>query len=523
MQSAEPTKVLAIDDDPDICFYIQEILERNNCVVTLTERGREALRILAAERFDIVMADVRLPDLDGVSILEHVRLSGSEIPFVLITGFSENEPIIASMRLGAVDYLTKPFTPSDLEKSLRRALDRKKRLDWSRDLYQIAENPELTLHEKIQRILALTADMLDMDFGFVVRSCPEANGLSFSSAQTKKELDAIALVYQEQIVPELPGILQKREPSYSKQKAAAWAAVPLRINQQAQGAVCFFKNSPQMAVGQDTARSVLQLTELSISRLLEAEENAVIIANQQSLIMASQSLSSLGSLAISITHQIESHLNEIAGRTVMVEQLLQTKDADSSPRIKGVLESIGTDVKRIDRIVKGVRTMAHGSEQAQEFQLLQIRAVLEEALDLFRCKIQARPLRLTVDPLPADLYVQGDSTQILQVFLILLNNSFDAIEGLAEEWIRMEAKVLDHSLQISVTDSGRSLPAHLHEQIFLPYSSVSKSGKDLGMGLGLARKYMEAHQGKLWIDPQSSNTRFVVQFLQLCDAQGHPS
>lgn len=522
MKSAEPTKVLAIDDDPDICFYIQEILEPNNCTVTLADRGREALRLLTTEDFDVVMTDVRLPDLDGVSILEHVRLSGSEVPFVLITGFSENEPIISSMRLGAVDYLTKPFTPSDLEKSLRRALDRKKQLDWSRDLYQISENPNLTLHEKIQRILLLSTDMLGMDFGFVVRSSADAHGLSFTSGQTEGELDAIALVYQEQIAPELPDILQKSEPSYAAEKSVSWAAVPLRMNQQVQGAVCFVKSGSRSVIGRDTERSVLQLTELSISRLLEAEENAVIIANQQNLLQAAQNLSSLGAMTNSIVHQIENHLNEITGRTVAVEKLLQTRDADSTPRIKGALASIGSDVQRIDRIVKSVRTMAHASEQSQDIQLLQLRSVLDEALELFRCKIQARPLRLTVGALPADAYVQGDPTQILQVFLILLNNAFDAIEGLAEEWIQIEAFRVDHSLQIAFTDSGRSLPAHLHEQIFQPFLNASNASKDPGMGLGLARKYMEDNQGKLWIDPQSANTRFLLQFQQLLDAQGRP-
>lgn len=522
MKSAEPTKVLAIDDDPDICFYIQEILERNNCIVTLTERGREALRLLASERFDIVMADVRLPDLDGVSILEHVRLSGSEIPFVLITGFSENDPIISSMRLGAVDYLTKPFTPSDLEKSLRRALDRKKRLDWSRDLYQISENSDLTLHEKIQKILLLTADMLSMDAGFVVRSRANAHGLSFSSGQTEDELDTITRAYEEHVAPELSRILQSKDPSHSGPKAALWAAVPLRMNQETQGAICFFRNSAHPGVGHDTARSVLQLTELSISRLLEAEENAVIIANQQNLIQAAQNLSSLGALANSIVHQVESHLNQITGRTVMVEKLLQARDAESSPRIKGELESIGSDVQRIDRIMKSVRTIAQGNDQQQTLQVLQVQAVLNEALELFRCKIQARPLRLTVGTVPEDIHIQGDSTQILQVFLILMNNSFDAVEGLAEEWIQIEASLMDHGLQIAFTDSGRKLPQHLHEQIFQPFLNTSDAGKDLGLGLSLARKYMEAHHGTLTIDAQSPNTRFVVQFLQLRDAAGHP-
>jgi CheY-like chemotaxis protein len=347
MQSAEPTKVLAIDDDPDICFYIQEILERNNCVVTLTERGREALRLLTSENFDIVMADVRLPDLDGVSILEHVRLSGSEIPFVLITGFSENDPIISSLRLGAVDYLTKPFTPSDLEKSLRRALDRKKRQDWSRHLYQISENADLTLHEKIQKILLLTADMLGMDFGCIIRSSAGSHALSFSSGRTEDDLDAINEVYRSHIAAQLPDIQARQDPSAGEAQNLSWAAVPLRMNQDIQGALCVFKKGSKAGLGQGTLRSVLQLTELSISRLLEAEENALIIANQKDMIMAAQNLSSLGALTNSLVVQMESHLTDIAGRTVMVEKLLKNWDAGSTPSIQTALDSIGSDVKHM--------------------------------------------------------------------------------------------------------------------------------------------------------------------------------
>lgn len=520
MKSAEPTKVLAIDDDPDICFYIQEILERNNCVVTLTERGREALRLLTSESFDIVMADVRLPDLDGVSILEHVRLSGSEIPFVLITGFSENDPIISSLRLGAVDYLTKPFTPSDLEQSLRRALDRKKRQDWSRHLYQISENPDLTLHEKIQKILQLTADMLGMDFGCIVRSSAGSHGLSFTSGQTEDELDTINEIYHNHLAVKLPDIQARREPSSGESQGIAWTAVPLRMNQDIQGALAFFKKGPKTALGQETLRSVLQLTELSLSRLLEAEENALVIANQKNMIMAAQNLSSLGALANSLVVQIESHLTDIAGRTVMVEKLLESKDASSTPSIQGALHSIGSDVKRMGRIVRSVRSIAEGTGESRE--LIALHTVLDEALELFRCKIQTRPLRLNVGQIPTDLYIQGDAAQILQVFLILLNNSFDAIEGLREEWITIEPELVGSTLRISFTDSGRNLPAHLHEQVFHPLSHAPEGVRDPGLGLGLARHYTEAHHGKLGMDPTCPNTRFVVQFLQLRDAAGQP-
>lgn len=521
MAAVEPTKVLAIDDDPDICFYIQEILKRHNCVVTLCERGREALQLLATETFDLVMTDVRLPDLDGVSILEHVRASGSEIPFVLITGFAENEPIISSMRLGAIDYLTKPFTPSDLEKSLRRALHQRKRLDWGRQLYQIAEQQDFTLAEKIQKTLLLSADILGMDFGFVVKSSSDGHKLSFSSSQSGPEADAIALIYRQHLLDKMLRIQQHSQPSFEDLANGSWAAIALRINQQIQGAVCFFQAGPQKIKANDTARSILQLTELSISRLLEAEENAVIIANQQSLIMNGQNLLNFGTLAKSLVHEIENHLNTISGHTARVEKILESDAATYSSTIKGAMDSIGSDVKRIDRIVKSVPTMTLVNQQTDAGQqLLQVAAVLEEALELFRCASHVRPVRLTAQEIPAHCFIKGDANQLLQVFLILLNNSFDAIEGMAEPWIRVDTGIVDHALQIAITDSGHGIPSHLHDRIFAPFFTTKNNGKGVGVGLSLALKYTKAHQGKLWIDPQSSNTRFVVQFSSLFDEQG---
>ncbi|WP_141732525.1 sensor histidine kinase [Oligoflexus tunisiensis] len=247
---------------------------------------------------------------------------------------------------------------------------------------------------------------------------------------------------------------------------------------------------------------------------------ALIIANQQDLILASQNLSNLGAMTPGIVHEIENQLSVIADRTGLAEKLLQTDAAGSAPRIKGALESIGSDVKRIDRIVKSVRTMSQNPEATHTQELLQIRSVLDEALELFRCQIQSRPARLTIADISPQYYIKGNPTQILQVFLILLNNSLDAIEGMATEWIQVDAAIQHHTLQITITDSGRGIPAHPHERSFVPFYSTKTASKGLGMGLSLARRHMESHHGKIWIDPQSPNTRFILQFTQVLDAAG---
>jgi len=512
------SKVLVIDDEPEICEYLREILESIPYDVTTTQKGRDALRLISELDFDIIISDVRLPDLDGVSILEHLRLTGCETPFVMMTGFSTSEPIISGIRLGAADFLSKPFTPHDLQKAMHRALQQKRRTAWGKNLCQISAHPTLSLQEKIQGILHLSREMLGMNFGFVARYHTQAPVIAFHTGLIESGLTVISDAFDQHVLPILPSVPQNMQLHFQAAASAddfSWVAQPLRVNQLVFGILCFAQSGPRATGFAESERTILQMTELAISRLMETEENSIIIANQKSLIMAAQNLSNIGALATSIVHEIENHLTVIAGRAMIVEKMLGAESAGDSSRMKVVLNSIGKDVKRIDRIVKSVRTLAHSGSDPLTKQLLHIKTIVDEAIELFRCKTKSRSIQLTVADIPADISLYGDPTQLLQAILILLNNSFDAIEGLEVEWIRLDATLADDSLLLAFTDSGHGISEAIQERIFEAFFTTKQVGKGLGVGLHLARKYIEANHGKLWIDKNCQNTCFVIQLFQL--------
>lgn len=115
--------ILIIDDDPLVLKTLNVLLTRIGFEVVSAKNGEEAERKITEKKFNLIISDVRMPQRDGVSVIKRlkemsVELYGAAIPFIFITGYaSENVPIEA-VRLGAKDYILKPFDMEELVKSV---------------------------------------------------------------------------------------------------------------------------------------------------------------------------------------------------------------------------------------------------------------------------------------------------------------------------------------------------------------------------------------------------------------------
>lgn len=122
------TRILVVDDDPDIRSLLRELLERAGHEVLTAEDGRGALRSLYEERPDLVVLDVAMPELDGWGTLERIR-DLSDVPVLMLTARTGELEKVRGLRAGADDYVTKPFGRQELlaraEALLRRAAGRR--------------------------------------------------------------------------------------------------------------------------------------------------------------------------------------------------------------------------------------------------------------------------------------------------------------------------------------------------------------------------------------------------------------
>jgi len=119
--------ILLVEDDDDISELVRYNLEKEGYHVTAAANGEEGLKAAQADRFNVLLLDLMLPGIDGLSICRALKSDPktSKLPIIMLTAKGEEADIVAGLELGADDYITKPFSPRVLVARLRALLRRK--------------------------------------------------------------------------------------------------------------------------------------------------------------------------------------------------------------------------------------------------------------------------------------------------------------------------------------------------------------------------------------------------------------
>jgi two-component system, OmpR family, alkaline phosphatase synthesis response regulator PhoP len=122
--------ILVVEDEDAIAEGIVANLKRKHYQVDLASDGREALARIGRQRYDLVLLDVRLPEIDGFEVCQQLRREGNFVPILMLTARSQPDDVVYGLKLGADDYVTKPF---DLAELLARIEGLLRRQGWSRE------------------------------------------------------------------------------------------------------------------------------------------------------------------------------------------------------------------------------------------------------------------------------------------------------------------------------------------------------------------------------------------------------
>ena len=116
--------VLVIDDEESVATTIEAILKMDGHDVTAVTNGADAIRLLNERRYDVVLTDLRLADMDGIDVLREVQRTSPETASIMLTGYASLESAVAALRSGAYDYLMKPSDVGELRATVNRAIER---------------------------------------------------------------------------------------------------------------------------------------------------------------------------------------------------------------------------------------------------------------------------------------------------------------------------------------------------------------------------------------------------------------
>ena len=114
--------ILLVDDEPEVLHLVTRILSAEGTVMLEARTGAEALGVARRTRLDLVILDIKLPDMSGTEVLRRIRGIDPGVPVIMVTSYGSVETVRTSMELGAFDYLTKPFDNREVRRVAREAL-----------------------------------------------------------------------------------------------------------------------------------------------------------------------------------------------------------------------------------------------------------------------------------------------------------------------------------------------------------------------------------------------------------------
>jgi DNA-binding NtrC family response regulator len=125
MTPATQPQILVVDDEVNICRSVEKIMSKIGFRVRTALNGQDALKLLESEPFDLVLTDLKMSRLGGMEVLRRVKELNPLLPVIVMTGYASVASAVEVMKLGAVDYLPKPFTPDEVRAVVRQALSAK--------------------------------------------------------------------------------------------------------------------------------------------------------------------------------------------------------------------------------------------------------------------------------------------------------------------------------------------------------------------------------------------------------------
>jgi len=224
-------------------------------------------------------------------------------------------------------------------------------------------------------------------------------------------------------------------------------------------------------------------------QLRESQEEIEVLHRTQ--MSRAEHLATLGELAAGLAHEIRNPLAGIAGVIEIIG-----RDLPSTSPARAVLKDVRQEVAQINRILTDLLETAR--PHPPQVCLSNLNTTVEHAVMLARQQVLSKPIKIELEKAPDLAEVGHDSDQIHQVILNLLLNAVQAIEGAGT--IRVQIGARADCASVVVSDTGRGIPAQNLSHIFRPFYTTKGNGT--GLGLSLARRIIEEHQGRIEVSSE---------------------
>ena len=512
-------KILTIDDESYIRQSIRTFFEDYGFTVFEAENGRKGLEVFYEKRPDLVLLDLRMPEMDGLQVLEILREKSPETPLVVASGTGNITAVVEALHLGAWDYILKPIEDMSVlyhsvQKCLKESDLKKQNRQYQEQLEELVRESTLELQQSEQRYKAVfeytgtaaiivesddTISMVNSKFAELAHMDQE------KIAGQKKWFDFIA-----------PDDIETMRND-----------IELRVSHQGRDDVPI-QHEIRFVADNGTQKYVyvslgtIPGTDRAVVSLLDITEKKKAEKRWQSLekqLRKSQKMEAIGTLAGGIAHDLNNILSPVLGYADMI---MRSTEIYSNTYKRS--EKIQKAALRAADLVSQVLSFNRQGEDKKR--LIKIHPVAKEVVKLLKGSI---PTTIgIVDDINRNCgSVEADPTQIHQVIMNLCTNAYHAMEesggtltvGLQQVDLSPTVIVEYPNLMgrdgaylvIEVSDTGCGMSEDVLERIFDPYFTTKEEGKGTGLGLATAYSIVKSCKGDIRVKSSpNQGTRFVI-------------
>lgn len=511
-------KILVVDDETDILSICGRLLKREGLEVTTADGGKKALELASRETFDLILTDIKMPEVGGIELIKSIKETSPQSEVIIMTGSGAVETAIEAIRLGAFDYILKPFGASEMLTAVNRCLEyaklrrQEKVFRETTYLYHLAQEITKTRDEGelLQFILERVTKALKADSGSIFLVHPDSEKL-IPMARVGKPA---AKEYPQMVVGERVAgwVAEKRKPvliqgGFENQpqfkgidvrpEISSSMVAPLIHQEALIGVVClsrFVRGTPYPFSDRD-----LESLEIFV---LHATLILIAIRHQQAL----RELDALKSeFLANASHELRTPLTAISGAL----ELLVGYGARARLDEKGgmLIDLIDRNTGRMRRLVDDLldfSRMETGRVKLEKTRF-ELRPLIEETIKDLVLRAKEKNITVSLEGAAGANEIYADRERIRQVLVNLVNNAIKFTPEGGSIIVRY-ANDGNGTTQLSVSDTGVGIPSDKREKIFEKFyqvdGSVSRVQSGFGLGLAIAKSIVQAHDGKIWVESE---------------------
>ena len=453
--------ILVVDDNSTSRLKLTMGLKQQGHTVALAENGQQALDMLRAEAFDVVLLDIILPEMDGHEVLRQMKCDKTlrDIPVIVISAQDDMDSMVKCIEMGAEDYLPKPFNPVLLKARLNASLRKKKLRDL--EIAYLEQEVMLRQSEKLATLGRLSAGL--------------AHELNNPAAATQR------------------GVEQLRS-AFFRLRQALFGISDLKLTNLQLASLLELKPIAQERAKQPDDLGALDRSDLEYEIETWLEDQGIDKAweNIPTLVSLGYGLDKLTSLTDTFeTDQLPSILASVS----------------STYTICSLLEEMSQGAGRTVEIVNALKSYSY-LDQAP-IQSVDVRQGLDSTLVMFRSRLKAGVVvhREYAEDLPL---VQAHGGELNQVWTNMIDNAIAAMDGHGELYLRTRQE--NGWVIVEIEDTGPGIPEEIQLRIFDPFFTTKPLGEGTGLGLNISHNIIvHKHKGQILIASQPGQTCFQIK------------